>query len=316
MLKNSLNTSVLLLLFASACTQQPARVELKGQQSFTRGSQSAYSRPNSNQSSYSSGYNSSHNSSHNSSYNSSYNSNSSYENPVSENTEQIAPVNSIGISDLSPPSSSGGKPGPDAKPETEPDNTENKNTENKNTGDKNPAKKNGRVLKTTINPWTNKPRSANEPQAAVIKKEVKSEPKSLPAKNKNITGLKWPVAGKTIISSFGSKGAGKANDGINIAATAGDPVWAAADGEVVYVSNELKGYGNMVFIKHPGGKTSSYAHLSRITVDKYERVKQGDVIGYVGSTGNVKTPQLFFSLHKGKEAIDPQKYMSRELVGL
>ncbi len=72
----------------------------------------------------------------------------------------------------------------------------------------------------------------------------------------------------------------------------------------------------MVFIKHSGKKTTSYAHLSRVNVDKYDRVKKGDVIGYVGSTGNVKTPQLFFSLHKGKEAVDPQKYMNSEMAGL
>jgi murein DD-endopeptidase MepM/ murein hydrolase activator NlpD len=51
-------------------------------------------------------------------------------------------------------------------------------------------------------------------------------------------------------------------------------------------------------------------------VDKYDRVSQGDVIGYVGKTGSVKTPQLFFSLRNGKQAIDPAKYMSNEVAGL
>jgi murein DD-endopeptidase MepM/ murein hydrolase activator NlpD len=86
---------------------------------------------------------------------------------------------------------------------------------------------------------------------------------------------------------------------VNIAANEGDPVWAAADGEVVYVSNAIKGYGNMILIKHTGNITTTYAHLSRTSVDKYDRVNKGNVIGYAGTTGDVKNPQLFFSVHKG-----------------
>ncbi len=164
-----------------------------------------------------------------------------------------------------------------------------------------------------MNPWTNKPRSSNDTKQT-RKHEVKLAKASIP--QKDTTDLKWPVAGRKVISNFGSKGRGKANDGINIAGAEGDPVWAAADGQVVYASNRLKGFGNMVFIKHPGGKTTSYAHLSRTKVALNEKVKRGDVIGYIGKTGNVKTPQLFFSLHKGKEAVNPQKYMSSEIAGL
>jgi murein DD-endopeptidase MepM/ murein hydrolase activator NlpD len=106
------------------------------------------------------------------------------------------------------------------------------------------------------------------------------------------------------------------NDGVNIASVEGEPVWAAADGEVVYVGNELKGYGNMVLIKHSGSKTTSYAHLNRATVDKYDRVKQGDIIGYVGSTGNVKSSQLHFAIRDGTKPVDPKKYLSTKVAGL
>ncbi len=305
-------TSMLVLFFTAACTQQPAQVEFKGGQSYNRGSQYKYS--SSSSSSYSSG--------------SSY-SNSTPNTPVSENTEQSAAVDSIGISDLSPPTASADKPQIKSEPVAAPA----ASTENK---DKSSGK-----LKTTVNPWTNKPRSDNEPKEATKQEakidtssekveavkpeetaEEKTSPppqetkKTAPKASTSSAELKWPVASKKIISSFGSKGEGKANDGINIAAKNGDPVWSSADGEVVYVSNELKGFGNMVFIKHKGGKTTSYAHLGRVVVDKYDRVKQGDVIGYVGTTGGIKTPQLFFSLHKGKEAIDPQKYLSSEMAGL
>jgi len=124
----------------------------------------------------------------------------------------------------------------------------------------------------------------------------------------------WPVTSKKVISNFGPKGDGKVNDGINIAAGDGEPVWASADGEVVYVGNELQGYGNMVLIKHNADKTTAYAHMSRAVVDKYERVKQGDIIGYVGSTGNVREPQLHFAIRDGKDPVDPQKYLSRNVA--
>jgi murein DD-endopeptidase MepM/ murein hydrolase activator NlpD len=68
----------------------------------------------------------------------------------------------------------------------------------------------------------------------------------------------------------------------------------------------------MVLIKHAAGFTTAYAHLNRIAVDKYSRVKQGDIIGYVGSTGNVKEPQLHFAMRNGKkEPLDPQKYLGK-----
>lgn len=126
----------------------------------------------------------------------------------------------------------------------------------------------------------------------------------------------WPTSSHKVLSAYGPKGGGMVNDGINIAAANGEPVWSAADGEVVYVGNELKGYGNMVLVKHTGGKTSTYAHLGRTSVDKYQRVKQGDVLGYVGKTGNVKDPQLHFAVRQGKDPVDPQKLISQNVAGL
>lgn len=296
MLKNSL--VIFSIVFVSACTQSPARVDLKGQQSYTRGNQTNYNS--------SSRYNS------NSSSNSNYSDTStSYSSPVSQATESKASVSSIGISDLSPPS--GGETNTEAHTEVETndtDFTEPVKVEKKKYGLK-PA------VKTTVNPWTNKPRSSNDD---IIKKEViktaHKEDKKAGLKTRASSELKWPTASKKILSSFGSKGVGKANDGINIAADDGSPVWAAADGQVVYVKNGVSGYGNLVLIKHSGDRITSYAHLDRIKVNKYEKVAQGEVVGYVGTTGNVKKPQLFFSLHKGREAVDPQKYVSNQFAGL
>ena len=125
----------------------------------------------------------------------------------------------------------------------------------------------------------------------------------------------WPVASRNVTAAFG-KGSGKANDGISIAAANGEPVWAAADGEVIYADSKMQGYGKMVIVKHAGGRTTTYAHLARYGVEKYDRVKQGDILGYVGSTGKVNKPQLYFSMRDGTKAVDPQQYLDRKVAGL
>lgn len=116
----------------------------------------------------------------------------------------------------------------------------------------------------------------------------------------------WPVDGGKILSRFKE---GKGSDGISIAMGEGEPIMAAADGEVVYASNDLKGYGNMVIIRHKGGWMTAYAHARSLTVKKGAKVNQSDLIGYVGSTGDVKTPQVHFALRKGKTPVDPEKYL-------
>ena len=143
-----------------------------------------------------------------------------------------------------------------------------------------------------------------------IKEEVVAKAAELePASGK--ASFMWPVGSKKVISGFGPKSGGAENDGINIAMAEGEPIWASADGEIAYVGNETKGYGTMVIIKHAGSKTTTYAHMSRATVDKYDRVKQGDIIGYVGATGDVKSPQLHFAIRDGKDPVDPAKYLPR-----
>lgn len=174
-----------------------------------------------------------------------------------------------------------------------------------------------------VNPWTKNPRGdegaqLNAGKEVIAEKEEKLAAKlasAAPAAGKPANFV-WPVNSRSVVSGFGPKTGGKINDGINIAMNEGEPVWAASDGEVAYVGNELKGYGNMVLIKHSGNKATTYAHLSRSTVDKYQRVKQGDIIGYVGSSGNVSKPQLHFAIREGKEAVDPQKYLPRTVAGL
>jgi len=118
----------------------------------------------------------------------------------------------------------------------------------------------------------------------------------------------WPVKGK-VISTFGAKEGGVYNDGINIAAPEGKSIRSILDGRVVYAGDGLKGYGNMMIIKHDNGWLTAYAHQKEFTVSKGDAVEKGEVIGYVGSTGNVNRPQLHFAIRKGKDAIDPMNYL-------
>lgn len=115
-----------------------------------------------------------------------------------------------------------------------------------------------------------------------------------------------PVNGK-IISSYGPKAGGLHNDGINIAANQGTPVKASENGVVVYAGNELRGYGNLILVRHRDGWVSAYAHISEFKVKPGDKVKQGQQIAAVGKTGNVDRPQLHFELRRGTRAVDPSQ---------
>ncbi len=121
-------------------------------------------------------------------------------------------------------------------------------------------------------------------------------------------GFLWPAKGK-VISGFGAKEGGLRNDGINIAAARGAPVNAAENGVVAYAGNELRGFGNLLLVKHANGYISAYAHNDKLLVKRGDTVKKGQSIATVGSTGSVSTPQLHFELRKGKKALDPRKHL-------
>lgn len=118
-----------------------------------------------------------------------------------------------------------------------------------------------------------------------------------------------PVDG-VIVSEFGSdKAGGGFNDGVSIQAPEGTPVKAAGGGTVVYSGNQLAGYGNLIIIRHNNGFLTAYSHLKELELKKGATVGQGDVIGHVGKTGNVDTPQLHFGIRKGREPVDPKDYI-------
>ena len=105
--------------------------------------------------------------------------------------------------------------------------------------------------------------------------------------------FRWPVRGK-VITSYGAKTNGKSNDGINLAVPEGTPVKAAEDGVVAYSGNELKGYGNLVLIRHANGYVTAYAHASELLVKRGDTVERGQVIAKSGQSGEVGSPQLHF----------------------
>jgi murein DD-endopeptidase MepM/ murein hydrolase activator NlpD len=121
--------------------------------------------------------------------------------------------------------------------------------------------------------------------------------------------FRWPVRGR-VIAAFGPKPNGLQNDGINVAVPEGTPIKAAEDGVVAYAGNELKGYGNLVLLRHPDGFVTAYAHASEILVTRGEQVKRGQVIAKAGETGNVTSPQLHFEIRKGATPVDPAQYLN------
>jgi murein DD-endopeptidase MepM/ murein hydrolase activator NlpD len=119
----------------------------------------------------------------------------------------------------------------------------------------------------------------------------------------------WPVNGR-VLATFGNAPGGGHNDGINIAAPRGTPVRAIEAGTVAYAGNEVKGYGNLILIKHPDGWISAYAHLDEMLVKVGDNVTGGQVIAKVGNSGGVSQPQLHFELRRGKKPVDPREFLT------
>jgi murein DD-endopeptidase MepM/ murein hydrolase activator NlpD len=117
--------------------------------------------------------------------------------------------------------------------------------------------------------------------------------------------FRWPARGR-IIQGFKAGG----NDGINISVPSGTSVRAAESGVVVYSGDGLKGYGNLVLIKHPNGYVTAYGNNGELDVKRGETVKRGQVIAKSGDTGNVNSPQLHFELRKGSTPVDPTSYLA------
>jgi len=123
----------------------------------------------------------------------------------------------------------------------------------------------------------------------------------------------WPMNGR-VISDYGSTTSGERNDGINIAAAYGEPIHAAAEGDVSYSGGDLKSYGNLVLIKHADNYVTAYAHAERLLVSRGDHVVKGQIIGYAGNTGDVSSPQLHFEIRRGVTPVNPRPLLGPLLV--
>ncbi len=158
------------------------------------------------------------------------------------------------------------------------------------------------------------PQSARLAQATTnVAVEEKPVVEAAAVKPSEATGalptFRWPVRGK-VITSYGAKTNGKSNDGINLAVPEGTPVKAAEDGVVAYSGNELKGYGNLVLVRHSNGYVTAYAHASELMVKRGDPIKRGQIIAKSGQSGEVGSPQLHFEIRKGSSPVDPLQFLN------
>jgi murein DD-endopeptidase MepM/ murein hydrolase activator NlpD len=156
--------------------------------------------------------------------------------------------------------------------------------------------------------------SAEPQQKARVASETKDIPEAQsPVKAAETTNalptFRWPVRGR-VITAYGAKANGKQNDGINVAVPEGTPVKAAEDGVVAYSGSELKGYGNLILVRHSNGYVTAYAHASELMVKRGDTIKRGQIIAKSGQTGEVGSPQLHFEIRKGSSAVDPLQFLN------
>jgi murein DD-endopeptidase MepM/ murein hydrolase activator NlpD len=122
----------------------------------------------------------------------------------------------------------------------------------------------------------------------------------------------WPVSG-SITSGFGRRAlhgrAARAHEGIDIAARRGTPVRASRSGHVIYASNKISGYGNMVIVKHADNYSTVYAHLSKFNVKKGQFVTRGQKLGAVGKTGRAYGYHLHFEIRRDRDPVNPLLYL-------
>ena len=166
----------------------------------------------------------------------------------------------------------------------------------------------GQSLVLTASPTA----AAASPQTAAVPPGSRPRKRSAPPPRASSKFL-WPVQGRTI-AGYGSKENGLHNDGINIAAPRGAPVRAADNGVVAYTGNELRGFGNLILVRHAGGWVTAYAHNQDLLVTRGQTVRRGQTIARIGSSGNVATPQLHFEIRKGTQSVNPTRFLGPQRV--
>lgn len=119
--------------------------------------------------------------------------------------------------------------------------------------------------------------------------------------------FEWPLNTGAVSSGFGERH-GVMHQGIDIAAPVGSPIHAASEGEVIFVG-KLRGYGNVVILEHPAEYITVYAHVRSNQVREGQRIKQGKIIAYVGTSGHTTGPNLHFEIRHRRVAENPLNYL-------
>jgi lipoprotein NlpD len=135
-------------------------------------------------------------------------------------------------------------------------------------------------------------------------------PADLPALATTRPALRWPLANVRVVvgSPFGTR-EGRPHEGIDLPAPVGTPVFAAADGRVVYASNGIRGYGNLIVVRHAGDLLTVYAHNSVLLVAQGQEVRAGDRIALVGQSGRATGPHLHFEVRAGQIPRNPMGFL-------
>jgi murein DD-endopeptidase MepM/ murein hydrolase activator NlpD len=117
----------------------------------------------------------------------------------------------------------------------------------------------------------------------------------------------WPVEGK--ITDVFNDAETKRHQGIDIPSPLGTPIKASSSGKVVYSSNTIKGYGNLIILRHTEEFVTVYAHNQMNLVEEGDRVERGQIIGRVGQTGRATGPHLHFEIRRNNRAVDPLMFL-------
>jgi murein DD-endopeptidase MepM/ murein hydrolase activator NlpD len=176
-----------------------------------------------------------------------------------------------------------------------------------------PAGVTSAVAATKLSPTHGAPpigKTASTEQTTGARVAAEAAPEETGAANSNslAPAFRWPLRGR-VVNNFGAKVNGSANDGIDLAVPEGTPVRAAEDGVVAYAGNELKGYGNLVLVRHANGFVTAYANASEVMVKRNDQVHKGQVIAKTGQTGSATAPQLHFEVRKNSSPVDPIQFL-------
>lgn len=144
------------------------------------------------------------------------------------------------------------------------------------------------------------------PRREVVKKAPQSQRPTASPNPQNIT-WRWPAKGK-VLQGFSMSGS--VNKGIDIGGNLGEPVMAAAAGEVVYAGSDLAGYGRLIIMKHNNSYLSAYAHNRKLLVSEGNSVKAGQKIAEIGSTGTTE-PKLHFEIRRDGKPVDPMRFLPK-----